>query len=268
MKPPLAGPRGVLAIAGGSLVVVGASEALRIDPGAKAPVRLPPVPWLPGTLLLPERRDSSMLWSVQTVGRVLVRQRLELDPTRSFDKDITLEGYVGGPVTVLRDGRLLYAAQDGVRLALAESRPKHYGAVLRPWRLLPGRRVDQAWAVAADGSVELWQFGDRIAVQARFATGMPPFAAAASPEYLALVVIDEQKGAPRRFRLLVYGNDGMRVLEHALPPGEPDVGEHWAELAVRDRLVALAESEPFVAVGGPGGFEVLRLPQGERMIAR
>jgi hypothetical protein len=268
MKLPLAGPRGVLEIAGGSLVAVGATEALRVDPGAKAPVRLPPVPWLPGTLLLPERRDSALLWSVQTVGRLFVRQRLALDPTRSFDKGITLEGYDGGPVAVLRDGAFLYRAPGGVRRALPEGRPRAFKTDLVPWRLLPGRRVDQAWAIAEDGAVELWQLGDRLLVKQRFAAGAAPFAAAASAQYLALVVVDEPAGNPRRFRLLVHTNEAERVLEQVLPPGEPEVGEGWAENAVRDRNLALSAAEPLVAVGGPGSLEVFRLPDGQRVLRR
>jgi hypothetical protein len=268
MKKPLPGARGVLEIAGGSLVAVGATEALRVDPGAKEPVRLPPVPWLPGTLLLPERRDSELLWSVQTVGRLFVRQRLALDPTRSFDKGITLEGYEGGPVAALRDGAFLYRAPGGVRRALPENRPLAFKTDFVPWRLLPGRRVDQAWSVAEDGTVELWQLGDRLLVKERFAAGAAPFAAASSADYLALVVVDEPAGSRRRFRLLVYTNEGERVLEQALPPGEPEVGEGWAEVAVRDRNLAISEAEPFVAVGGPGSLEVFRLPDGERVLRR
>jgi hypothetical protein len=268
MKVPLADARGVLEIAGGSLVAVGATAALRIDPGAKAPVRLPPVPWLPGTLLLPERRDSQLLWSVQTVGRLFVRQRLDLDPTRSFDKEVTPEGYDGGPVTVLRDGAFLYRAKGGVRRAMPEGRSVVFKSELVPWRLLPGRRVDQAWVVAEDGTVELWQLGDRIAVQLRFAAGAAPFAAAASAQYLALVVVDEPAGSQRKFRLLAYDNEGARVLERVLPPGEPEIGEGWEAIAVRDRHVALADADPFVAVGGPTSLEVFRLPDGERLLSR
>ncbi|HTQ02300.1 MAG TPA: hypothetical protein VMI54_00535 [Polyangiaceae bacterium] len=268
MEPRLDGARAVVAVAGGSVVAVGASEALRIDPAAKAPVRLPPVAWFPGTVLLPERRDSNLLWAVHGPGKSFVRQRLALDPTRSFDKEITLEGYDGGPVASLRDGAFVFAAASGVRAGLPESRPRPLATDFPPWRLLPGRRVDEAWALAADGRVELWQLGERLLVKQRFSAGAAPFDADASPDYLALVVVDEPGDAERRFRLVVFDNDGTRVLDRALPPGEPEGGNDWAELAVRDRHVVLSESEPLVAVGGPGALEVLRLPAGERLLAR
>jgi len=268
MAQPLEGARGVVELAGGSVVAVGLERALRIDPGAKAPVRLPPVPWLPGTVLLPERRDSGLLWAVQRAGRSFLRQRLDLDPTRSFDKEITLEGYDGGPVAALRDGALLYRSTDGVRRALPEGRSHPFRTTLEPWRLLPARRLDQAWAIASDGQVELWQLASRLMVVKRFAAGAPPFSAAASSDFLALVVVDEPGNAERRFRLLVFDNDGKLVLEHALPAGPLESGEDWTEVAVRDRHVALSDTEPFVAVGGPESLELFRLPAGERVLSR
>jgi hypothetical protein len=267
-ETPLEGPRAVVELAGGSIVAVGARLALRLDPGAKAPVRLPVVPWLPGTLLVPERRDSNLLWAVQRAGKQFLRQRLVLDPTHAFDKEITLEGYDGGPVTALRDGAFFYRAGDGVRRALPEGRPRPYAPDFTPWRLLPGPRVDEAWAVAEDGRIELWQLAERLLVKARFAAGAPPFSAAANPDYLALVLVDEPGVAERRFRLRVFRNDGTLALERALPPGPPEVGEDWTEVAVRDRHIALSDAEPLVAVGGPGALEVFRLPTGEKVLTR
>ncbi|HSU38741.1 MAG TPA: hypothetical protein VLJ38_04205 [Polyangiaceae bacterium] len=267
-EAPLVGARGVVEIAGGSVVAVGAKLALRLDAGAKAPVRLPVIPWIPGTLLLPERRDSNLLWAVQRAGKQLFRQRLVLDPTRAFDKEITLEGYDGGPLAALRDGALLYRSTDGVRRALPEGRPQSFAPDFAPWRLLPGPRIDEAWAIGEDGRVELWQLAERLLVKARFAAGAPPFSAAANLDYLALVLVDEPGVAERRFRLRVFQNDGTPALERALPPGPPEIGEDWTEVAVRDRQVAISETEPLVAVGGPGSLEAFRLPTGERVLTR
>ena len=79
---PLVEGRGVVEVAGGSVVVVAKSEAYRVDAGAKEPVRLPPIPFLPGTVLVPDRKDSSGLWSIHSVGRVLARHVLGWDLTR------------------------------------------------------------------------------------------------------------------------------------------------------------------------------------------
>jgi hypothetical protein len=268
MEKRLDGARGVVETAAGSVVAVGQNLALRIDPGQKSPVRLPAVPWLPGTLLLPERRDPELIWAVQSVGKEFVRQRLVLDPTRAFDKSLELEGYDGGPVTALRDGALFYRSEDGVRRSLPEGKPRQFALDFPPWRLLPGRRIDEAWAVAEDGRIELLLLGERLVVEQRFPAGGAPFSVAASSDYLALVVVDEPGNAERRFRLRVFHNDGVLVFERGLPPGPPEVGENWTAVAVRDRYVALSETDPFVAIGGPGGLEVYRLPAGERFLAR
>jgi hypothetical protein len=161
----------------------------------------------------------------------------------------------------------LYRSTDGVRRALPEGRPQPFAPDFRPWRLLPGRRVDEAWAVAEDGRVELWQLGERLLVKARFTAGAAPFSAAASSDYLALVLVDET-AAERRFRLRVFQNDGTPILERVLPPGPPETGEDWTEVAVRDRHVALSETEPLVAVGGPGALQVFRLPAGDQVLTR
>jgi hypothetical protein len=265
---PFAHPRGAVAIAGGSVLAAGATAALRLDPGAKKPVRLPPIPWLPGTLLLTERRNSDFVWAVQTASKLFVRQRLHLDPSQSFDAAVALDGYDGGSVAVLRDGAMLYRTAEGVSRSLPEGRPHAYKTAFDAWRLLPARRVDQAWAIAPDGSVELWLVGETLRVDLHFTAGARPFDAAASPNYLALVVVDEPGDAPRSFRLLVFGNDGSRILERRLPSGPPETGNDWEKRAVEDRNVALSDTEPLVAVGGPGTFEVLKLPGGEPIFAR
>lgn len=262
LDEPLAQPNGIVEIAGGSLLASGRSVALRLDPNAKKAVQLPPIPTLAGTVLLPERRDSGFVWAVQPRSKLLLRQRLDLDRTRSYDRDLTLEEYDGGPITILRDGALFYRGQGGVRRSMPESRPRALTTSFEPWRLLPGRRVDQAWAIAKDGSVELWLVGERLLVQKRFAAGAAPFDADANPDYLALVVVDEPGDAPRRFRLLVYTHEGERILERGLPEGEPEVGEDWEAKAVADRHVALGDGDPFVAVGGPGGVTLFHLPEG------
>src|SRR5688572_16236042 len=106
-KWPLVEGRGAVEIAGGSVVVVAKSDSYRIDPGAKEPVRLPPIPFLPGTVLVPDRKDSSGLWSVHSVGHVLARHVLDISGKRRIEGVVPLADYDGGPVTAMRDGALL-----------------------------------------------------------------------------------------------------------------------------------------------------------------
>jgi hypothetical protein len=266
---PLEAPCAVVAVAGGSVVAVGRTETFRVDPGAKAPVVLPPLVYTPGTLLLPERRDSTVLFNAERTTRSLFRQPLVADPKAPRVVPATLEGYDGGPVTMLRDGAVLYRASDGVRRGMPGGRSHVLrGGGLTPWRLLPGRRIDQAWAVAADGSVEHWQLTDRVQVLGRFALGAPPFDAASNETYLGAVVVEEGGSGPRRFLLRVFDEKGERVLERQLPPDPPARGEKWAAKAVEDRHVVLGDPEPIVAVGGKGSLQVWGLPAGNLLLQR
>jgi hypothetical protein len=265
---PFEKPRGTVEIAGGSLVVVGAGSSLRIDPGAKEPVRLSGVPFLPGTVLVPDRKDSSGLWLVHSAARVLARHVLDISGKQSIHAVVPLADYDGGPITAMRDGALIYRAGTGVRRALPGGRAHPFSCDIVPWRLLPGRRVDQAWAIDETGNVELWQVGDRIAVLARHALGAAPFDVATDGQYLAAVVVEEGTGAPRRFRLVVLSEKGEQLLGNDLGAEPPAEGDRWAALAGQDRHVALSDAEALVAVGGPGGMRVLEIPSGRVVLSR
>jgi hypothetical protein len=225
--------------------------------------------YTPGTLLLPERRDSAWLWNAERAISSMRKQPLVVGPKAIRGEAVALDGYDGGPITMLRDGAVLFRAAGGVRRAMPGSSPRSLrGSGLTPWRLLPGRRIDQAWAVAADGSVEHWQLTDRVQVLVRFALDAPPFDVASNETYLAAVVVEEKGTAPRRFLLRVFDQEGERVLERPLPPDPPARGENWAARAVADRHVVLGESEPIVAVGGPGALMVWSLPSGNQLLVR
>jgi hypothetical protein len=198
----------------------------------------------------------------------LARHLFDISKRQTIQGVVPLAEYDGGPVTALRDGSLLYRAQDGVRRALSGGRARPLKASLVPWRVLPGRRVDQAWAIAATGEVELWQITDRITAVARHALGAAPYDVAASSEHLAAVVVEEGTGAPRRFRLVVLSETGEVVMREDLGVEAPAEGERWAVLAGQNRHVALSESEPLVAVGGPGEVRVLSIPSGAKVLSR
>jgi hypothetical protein len=269
MEKPFEDPRAAVAIAGGSVVAVGKVQSFRVDPGAKEPVILPLLVYTPGTLLLPERRDSTVLWNVDRVTRSLLRQPLASSPKATLGETSPLEGYDGGPATMLRDGAVLYRADGGVRRGMPGSRSAPLkGGGLTPWRLLPGRRIDQAWAVDADGAVEHWQLTDRVHVLGRFTLGARPFEVAASEAYLAAVVVEEGGPGPRRFLLRVFDERGATVLERLLPPEPPARGETWAMKAIQDRHVVLGDPEPVVAVGGKGSLRVWSLPAGNVLLER
>jgi hypothetical protein len=268
-EKPLDGPRAAVTIAGGSVVAIGRLDSFRVDPGAKEPARLPSLVYTPGTLVLPERRDSASLWNLERATRSLLKQPLVSGPQAIRGHTVALDGYDGGPVTVLRDGAVLFRAGREVRRAMPGSRPQVLrGSALEPWRLLPGRRIDQAWAVAADGAVEHWQLTDRVQVLERFALGAPPFDVASNETHLAAVVVKEGGAGPRRFLLRVFDEKGTPALERDLPPDPPPRGDQWAVRAVADRHVVLGEPEPIVAVGGPGALRIWSLPGGSLLLER
>jgi hypothetical protein len=262
----LSGPRGVVALPGGSVLVVGDVAAYRVDPGARRAVELAPVPWVPGTVLLPERRDPGTVWGVQRGGRLFVQQKLVKKGDTGASEPISLDGYEGGAVAALRDAAFLFRSTAGVSRSMPRGRPLAYATPFDAWRILPAPRVDQAWLVGADGSVERVQLADRLSVVQKLSLGAAPIDVTSNRDYLAAVVVDEPKGTERRFRLVVHTNEGAPVLDRPLPPGPAATGENWSEATVRDRHVALSESEPLVAVGGSGALEILKLPGGEKVL--
>lgn len=262
----LSGPRAVTPITGGSVLVVGEAAAYRVDPGARRAVELAPVTWVPGTVLLPERREPGVVWGVQRGGRLFVEHKLVKPGARLESEPLSLEGYEGGAVTSLRDAAFLFRSSSGVARSMPRGRPVAYKTPFAAWRVLPAARVDQAWLIAEDGSVERVQLADRLFVVQKFSLGAAPVDVAASKDVLAAVVVDEPRGAERRFRLVVFTPDGAPVLDRPLPAGPPAVGENWAEAAVRDRTVALSETEPLIAVGGAGALQILKLPSGDKVL--
>lgn len=264
---PLEGPRGLVELAGGSVLAVGANAALRIDPDSEAPVRLPRISTTPGVVFLPERRNSAQVWVVHRGGRLAARHELALDRELSLVDTITLEGYDGGPVASMKNGELLFRSTDGVRIAVPEGRPRSARADIRPWRLLPARRVDQAFAVGADGEVRLWQLGEGLLVRQRVSLGSKPISAASSGDLLAVVLVKES-AAGRSFELRVLSADGKTLLSVALDAPALATSEDWAARLVAEHCVALTESEGLVSVGGPERLRVFSLRDGKRVFER
>jgi hypothetical protein len=264
---PLAGPRGLVALPGGSVLAIGAEAALRVDPDAKTPVRLPRISATPGAVFLPERRNSAQVWAVHRSGAIAARHELSLERELSLSDTITLEGYDGGPVTSMKNGELLFRSADGVRITVPEGRPRNARADIRPWRLLPARRVDQAFAVAADGEVRLWQLGEGLLVRRRMSLGLRPISAASSGDVLAVVLVKESASG-RSFELRVLSAEGETLLAVPLDAPAQALGDDWAAKLVAAHGVALAESDGLVCVGGPERLRVFSLRDGKRVFER
>jgi hypothetical protein len=263
----LEGPRGLVELPGGSVLAIDVDAALRIDPDAKTPVRLPRISATPGVVFLPERRNSAQVWAVHRSGGIAARHELALDRKLSLLDTITLEGYDGGPIAAMKNGELLFRSADGVRITVPEGRPRSARADIRPWRLLPARRVDQAFAVSAEGEVRLWQLGEGLLVRRRLELGSRPISAASSGDVLAVVTVKEAP-AGRAFELRVIGPEGETLLSLPLgAPAEP-LGEDWAAKLVAEHDVSISESDGLVAVGGPSRLRVFSLRDGKSVFDR
>jgi len=264
---PLEEPRALVELAGGSVLAIGAEATLRVDPDAKTPVRLPRVPATPGAVFLPERRNSTQIWGIHRGAGIAARHELALDRTSSLTDTITLEGYDGGPIAAMKNGELLFRSSDGVRITVPEGRPRRARAELRAWRLLPARRVDQAFAVSAEGAVELWQLGEGLLVRQRMTLGARPISAVSAGDRLAAVLVHETP-AGRSFELRVLSADGKSLLARPLAAPAATLGDDWAAQLVADHGVALSESDGFVAVGGPTRLRVFALDGGKAVLER
>lgn len=265
---PLEGPRGLVELAGGSVLAVGAELTLRVDPDAKTPVRLPRISATPGVVFLPERRNSTQIWAVHRGGGIAARHELALDRELSLNGTINLEGYDGGPVASMKNGELLFRAADGVRITVPEGRPRPQRAAdLRPWRLLPARRVDQAFALDAGGEVRLWQLGEGLLVRKRITLGKRPISAASSGDLLAVVLVTESTSG-RSFELRVLSAEGETLFTRSLEAPSAAVGDDWAAELVSDHGVVLSESDGLVAVGGPTRLRVFSFRSGESVLER
>ena len=262
---PLEGPRGLVELAGGSVLAIGAETTLRVDPEAKTPVRLPRVSATPGVAFLPERRNSAQIWAVHRNGGIAARHELALDRELSLMDTIILEGYDGGPVAAMKNGELLFRSSDGARITVPEGRPRSVRAGVQPWRLLPARRVDQAFAVTADGRVELWQLGEGLFVRRRSELGAQPLSVSSAGDQLAAVLVRETP-AGRAFELVVHSAEGKISFQRPLDvPAAAFGDDDWAARLVADHGVALAEGGDFVAVGGPSRLRVFAL-DGEKIV--
>lgn len=264
---PLEGPRGLVELAGGSVLAIGAEVTLRVDPDAKTPLRLPRVPATPGAVFLPERRNSTQIWAVHRGAGIAARHELSLERELSLTDTITLEGYDGGPIAAMKNGELLYRSSDGVRITVPEGRPRRARAELRAWRLLPARRVDQAFALTADGQVELWQLGQGLLVRQRTSLGGRPISATSSGDRVAAVLVHETPSG-RSFELRVLSADGKGAFQRPLGAPAATLDEDWAAKLVADHGVALSESDDFVAVGGPTRLRVFALADGKAVLER
>ena len=261
---PLEGPRAALVVPGGSIVIVAERRTLRLDPGAKEPTLLARTPFLPGSELVPELRDSKRFWVRQRATGSLVRYELALGEHLLLPNEgmVELPENAEGAFTTLREGSWIYATDQGLEVRLPGGKARRFAldAAHRPWRLLPGPRVDEVWAITPKGGVRLYRVLDRLYQVLELELGRVPFDAAASEQRLAVLGVVEGKGR-REFGLTVFDKSGKVELDRELGADRAAPSEDWAA-RVLEREVALRDEPPLVALSDPAGLRVFELETG------
>lgn len=269
----LSAPRKVVATVDGGFAVADADATLQVTPRDLSLVRHPRLTLFASSELWADRRDPLVLW-VHHEGEAAI-YRYHLDPMLAGQPllapadRIELLDHDGRAVLALKDGSFAYTAPDELHQLFPHGKartneiPSSLGEL---WRLLPTRRIDQLWTATTELELELWQLAPRLRSVRRLALGGKPFDLATSDQSLAVVRTAESTTAPRQWSLVVYDDTGRERFTAALPPDPEPTTEDWVERAIRDREVALARADPWVAVGGPTAIAVWETGSGETLL--
>jgi hypothetical protein len=245
--------------ADGSLFAIGASAGALLEPRAKTAKRLPHVPFLPGSRLLPDLEGTSHFfvyypedWQLYYYPFAKASEQI-LPIEASFRLNGCAE-----PMTQMRDGAIVCRTASGfLRQAPRGSRaefafPNGFSSDDPALRLLPGMRLDEFFAITRSGDVLHLRLAGNLVLLARFRLPQPAYAAAANTEALAFVLVSgPQSDQSRRWSLLVTDFDGRPRMEQDLPSPAPSADEDWLSTLVEDKNLAISTFEPLVAVGGP-----------------
>jgi len=260
----------------GSLFAIGASGGALLEPRAKAVKRLPHVPFLPGSRLLPDLEGAShfFVYYPEDCQLYFYPFAKASEPLPPIEASFRLDGCLE-PMTQLRDGALVCRTTTGfMRQAPRGSRaefafPNGFSSDDPPLRLLPGMRLDEFFSITRLGEVFHLRLAGNLVLLARFRLPAPAYAAAANTEALAFVLVSSpQLEQPRRWSLLVTDLDGRPRMERDLPSVAPGAEEDWLATVVADKNLAISSFEPLVAVGGPRRVTVWDYAQTRELFTR
>jgi len=267
------GPRRVVAAVDGALVALTEDATLRVQPRDGSLERHGRITLFPGSELWSDRREPAVLWVHHASDAALYRYRLVpggagslLAPEARFE----LPGHDGRAVTSLPDGAFAYTGGERLHRLYPGGRAQSFplpAATAPPWRLLPSRRLDELWTATAAHDLERLRLGAPLVGVARIPLPGEPFAIAASEGFVATVHAERSPDGPRAWSLVVSDAGGARRFAAPLPPEPVPAADDWVARATRDREVALARVDPWVAVGGPSGVAVWRASSGQPLLA-
>ncbi len=256
--------------ADGSLFALGLSGSVRFLPYKNAPNSFPHVTFFPGSALFPDLEDPAHFFVHYPSDQQLLRYSFEAEGgvVLPIEAQFQLPGCTAA-VSLLRDGAFVCgSATSIIRKAPrgAKTEFKLPPGVSEPLRLLPAKRLDELYAVSRAGEVVHLRLAAGTPVLARFQLPAPPFAALASSEALAFVVVSPpDPGQPRHWTLLVTDLDGQPRFHADLPEPSVSPADDWLQEVTADKNLAISWAEPLVAVGGAEHLRVWDYAQGRQL---
>lgn len=265
---PLREPRAVAPMPWGSVLAVGLDESLRLDPGGRVLRGLTRLSLLPGAEVLPSLETLERVWIVDRRARSLQRVALSADAGLGLEAQAEVPEFDGRAFTMLRDGSWAFSSGNGLLVRSSGGRTRSFALPTPPggiWRMLPAPRIDQVWLVTETGDLVLVELGERARVVRTVATGLVPFAVAATPTRLAFVSVSPPPQDPRRFFLHVYTPLGERVFTDELASAAMTAHSDWVESVLRERHLTLGGEPLRIAVGGADSVRVYDAVAGTRL---
>lgn len=260
---PVTGPRRVVTLADGSVLVAAQADVWHVPKDPKKAERYARVPLFPDSLLLGDRREKRRLWVHHGLDPTLFPYELgEAGRVETLDLIELREADQKG-IALLKDGSYVYTA--GAKLERFFPGGKRWSLGLPPgaeiWRVLTTRRLDEIWLARSDGKLVLAQLSDSALTVKKTLELPGSFDIATNDTEVALLSLEsrpaDKAAAPdaglpaRAWRLLVLDADGKELFSAELPLDAAGASEDWVRELTKNRGVALAPSQPLVAVGGP-----------------
>ena len=269
LKLPVRDPRAVADLADGSLLAADADALYHLERDAKTVKRYPRVVFLPGSLLLPDRKQATNIWILQTLNPSLYHHVLEASdsPLLPFGDVFELGPMVRGGFVAMKDGSFLYASERELSRVFPKGKPSRFklperGATVQ--RLLTTRRIDQAWCVWSNGSIELFQVAPQFASIRSWQLPSNPFDVASNDRYVAVLRWERDAQRARRWTLVLLDEKGEKLHSIEVPGAPaPGHGNDWVQAVTRNKTLALSTREPVVAVGGVTTLQVFGTESGK-----
>jgi hypothetical protein len=273
LKAPVREPRAVAELADGSLIAADGDALYHLDRGAKALKRYPRAVFFPGSLLLSDRKGAANIWILHTLKPSLYHHVLEASdsPLLPFGDVSELGPMVRGGFVAMKDGSFLYASEGELSRVFPKGKRSSFKLPAREakvQRLLTTRRIDQAWCVWSDGSIELMQVAPQFSSIRRWQLPSNAYDVASNDRYVAVLRWERDPAKARRWSLVILDDKGetRRSLEVPNEPA-PGHGNDWVQTVTRDKTLVLSTREPVVAVGGVTSLLVWSIETGKSLFS-